>query len=125
MRKILVTIPLLLLAYLSPAAHAGTDVRVIISGEIAPGVYGRVDYGNDRPPPVVYAQPMIILRQPQPVQVQPIYLHVPPGHAKNWSKHCGKYNACGTPVYFVRSAEYEPKKGKKEKKEKKEKHGHD
>ena len=34
------------------------------------------------------------------VVVQPIYLHVPPGHAKNWRKHCAHYNACGQPVYF-------------------------
>ena len=52
------------------------------------------------------------------VPVQPIYLHVPPGHAKNWRKHCHKYNACGQPVYFVVSDEYKPKKKKKEKKDK-------
>jgi hypothetical protein len=40
--------------------------------------------------------------------VEPIYLHVPPGHAKNWRKHCHEYHACGRPVYFVKSAEYEP-----------------
>lgn len=34
---------------------------------------------------------------------QPIYLHVPPGHAKNWRSYCGRYDACGQPVYFVRS----------------------
>ena len=111
----------LLLAQAVPLAQAGTDVRVIISGEVAPGVYGRVEYGNDRPPPVLYAKPTVIVHQPQPVQAQPVYLHVPPGHAKNWRKHCSKYNACGTPVYFVKSAEYEPKKAKKEKKEKKQK----
>jgi hypothetical protein len=44
----------------------------------------------------------------QPVPMEPIYLHVPPGHAKNWRKHCHEYNACNRPVYFVRSAEYEP-----------------
>jgi hypothetical protein len=55
---------------------------------------------------MVYAQPMVI--EPQPVQLAPIYLHVPPGHAKNWRKHCHEYNACNRPVYFVRSAEYEP-----------------
>ena len=120
MRKICFATPILLLA-LSPAALAGTDVRVIVSGEVAPGVYGRVEFGNDRPPPILYTTPTIIVRQPQPVQVQPVYLHVPPGHAKDWRKHCRKYNACGTPVYFVKSAEYEPKKDKKEKKEKKEK----
>jgi hypothetical protein len=26
---------------------------------------------------------------------------VPPGHAKDWKKHCKHYGACGVPVYFV------------------------
>lgn len=121
MRKSCLAMSALLLAQAVPLAQAETDVRVIISGEVAPGVYGRVEYGNDRPPPVLYAKPTVIVRQPQPVQAQPVYLHVPPGHAKNWRKHCSKYNACGTPVYFVKSAEYEPKKAQKETKEKKQK----
>ncbi len=82
---------------------------VTISGEVAPGVYGRVDIGTRPPPPMLYRQPILILK---PVNAGPppsaIYMHVPPGHAKNWSKHCKKYNACGQPVYFVKSAEYEP-----------------
>ena len=51
----------------------------------------------------------------QAVEVEsrpPIYLRVPPGHAKNWRKHCHKYNACGERVYFVQdnwySREYVP-----------------
>ena len=96
------------------AQAADVNVRVIVSSEVAPGVYGRVDLGGGPPPPVLYAQPMVIVREPTPAKVAPIYLHVPPGHAKNWKKHCHKYNACGQPVYFVKSAEYEPKKGKKE-----------
>ncbi len=118
MRNILLAVSTLLILPFAPAVKAA-DVRVILSGEVAPGVYGRVEVGNDRPPPVVYSTPRIIVQQPQPVPVQPIYLHVPPGHAKHWSKHCSRYNACGTPVYFVKSAEYEPKKGKKAKKHKK------
>lgn len=121
MRKVFFPVSMLLLANLSPAYSADADVRVIISGEVRPGVYGRVEFGGAPPPPVVYAKPVIIVRQPQPVPLQPVYLHVPPGHAKNWSKHCSKYNACGSSVYFVKSEEYEPKKAKKEKKEKKEK----
>ena len=35
------------------------------------------------------------------VQQPPLYLYVPPGHAKDWGKHCYRYNACGRPVYFV------------------------
>lgn len=84
------------------------DVRVTISGEIAPGVYGRVDISNRPKPPLVYAQPVIIVKQPHAAVMSPIYMHVPPGHAKNWSKHCKRYNACNQPVYFVKSAEYEP-----------------
>ena len=80
--------------------------NVTITGEIRPGVYGRVVIGNAPPPPVVYTQPVVIVREPRPVE--PVYLHVPPGHAKKWSKHCHKYNACNRPVYFVKSQEYEP-----------------
>ena len=110
---------LVVLAILVPASsilHA--QVKVIAQGEIAPGVYGRVEIGSAPPPPVVYEQPRIIVqpKTPPATPVQPIYLHVPPGHAKNWKKHCKKYDACGQPVYFVKSAEYEPKK-KKPKKE--------
>lgn len=97
-----------------PAAASDVNMTVIVEGQVAPGVYGRVNIGNAPPPPVVYAQPVIIERRPAPPP--PIYVHVPPGHAKNWAKHCKHYNACGVPVYFVKSAEYEPKKkGKKEK----------
>ena len=95
-----------------PLAQAqNVSFNATISGPVVPGVYGQVAIGNAPPPPVVYAQPVIA--QPAPVivgavPVEPIYLHVPPGHAKNWRKHCHEYDACGRPVYFVRSAEYEP-----------------
>lgn len=101
-------------------AQAQTDVSVSVGGVIKPGVYGRVTIGNQPPPPVIYPQPVIVT-QPvvvaQPavvVQQQPIYMHVPPGHAKKWHKHCYKYNACNQPVYFVRNeyAEYDGKGGK-------------
>jgi len=82
------------------------NIRLMVSGEVAPGVYGQVQLGNDRPPPLVYAQPMLI--EPQSAPPPPVYLHVPPNHARNWRKHCREYNACNRPVYFVRSAEYEP-----------------
>lgn len=91
-------------------AVAGQPViQVSVGGEVAPGVYGRVDFGNASPPPVVYAQPMVIVQPAQRVVMQPVYLHVPPGHAKKWSKHCHRYDACGRPVYFVKSSEYEPR----------------
>jgi hypothetical protein len=85
----------------SVAAEVGVSVHV---GE--PGFYGRIDIGSFPPPQLVYPEPVII--QPVPVGVvrQPIYLHVPPGHAKDWRKHCRKYNACGQPVYFVQEDWY-------------------
>ena len=81
-------------------------IHIILSGEVAPGVYGQVQIGNASPPPLVYVQPMLI--EPQDAALPPVYLHVPPGHSKNWRRYCRQYNACNRPVYFVRSAEYEP-----------------
>jgi len=92
----------------SLSAHAAQPViNVTVSGEISPGVYGEVQFGNAPPPPVVYAQPRIIVRQPPNIVVEPLYLHVPPGHAKKWSRYCRQYDACDRPVYFVKSREYE------------------
>jgi len=96
---------LLLAAALAVTSAAAQDVRVTISGEVSPGVYGRVDIGT-KPPPLVQPTAVLIVKQGKPPA--PIYMHVPPGHAKNWRKHCARYNACGVPVYFVKSAEYEP-----------------
>jgi len=55
---------------------------------------------------VIYPQPVIIQPSPVAMYQYPIYLHVPPGHAKDWRKHCGRYNACGQPVYFVQESWY-------------------
>lgn len=85
------------------AAQAGEAyVNATVGGVLSPGVYGRIDIGNAPPPPVLYAQPVIITRPPVLVHQEPLYLYVPPGHAKKWSKHCASYNACGRPVYFVK-----------------------
>ncbi len=125
--KPILAVGLFALFAIGGAVQAATPyVNATVEGALTPGVYGRIEIGNAPPPPLVYAQPMIIYRQPVVVQ-QPLYLHVPPGHAKKWSKHCARYNACGQPVYFVRvdgDEDYERGKNKeyKEKKEKKEKH---
>ena len=96
----------LALAHAGDAAAADVGVSVQIS---QPGVYGRIDVGRFPQPQVVLAQPVIIMR---PVVVhqapppQPVYMWVPPGHRQNWRRHCGKYNACGVPVYFVQDQWY-------------------
>ncbi|MCQ8896453.1 hypothetical protein NQT62_08415 [Limnobacter humi] len=88
-----------------PAQAGDLGISIGIDGIVAPGVYGRVNITNQRYPELVYAQPLIIA---QPVgYVQPLYLHVPPGHLKHWDKHCYRYGACGRPVYFVRSHDYD------------------
>jgi len=52
-------------------AHAGPAIiNLSVGGEISPGVYGQVQFGNAPPPPVLYAQPMIIVRQPPNVVVR-------------------------------------------------------
>lgn len=90
-----------LLAGASAASASDTYINATIGGVISPGVYGRIDIGNAPPPPVLYPQPLIIQRHAGYASQRPVYLHVPPGHAKNWGKHCARYNACAQPVYFV------------------------
>lgn len=83
-------------------AHADLGVSVTV-GE--PGFYGRIDIGDFPRPRLVFPEPVIV--HVASVVQPPVYLHVPPGHAKNWSKHCGSYNACGQRVYFVDGGWYE------------------
>ncbi|MFI5444896.1 hypothetical protein [Polaromonas sp. UC242_47] len=65
------------------AMAAGPYATATVEGALAPGVYGRIEIGNAPPPPLIYAQPVIIQRPAVVMQQQPMYLHVPPGHAKN------------------------------------------
>lgn len=92
----------LLLATSATAANVGVSVSIN-----QPGFYGRVDVGH-QPPPVYYPQPIIIQPTPVAVYQRPIYLRVPPGHERNWGKHCHRYNACGQPVYFVKDRDHHP-----------------
>ena len=86
---------------------AATDIGVSIQVS-QPGVYGRIDIGQFPKPQVVVAQPVIIERPVRVVQkVEPVYLWVPPGHRKNWRKHCREYGACGVPVLFVEDRWYD------------------
>ncbi len=103
-------------AALPGMANPGPDIGVSVQIS-QPGVYGRIDIGRFPQPQVVVAQP-IIVQQPVYVRVEekpryrapePVYMWVPPGHRKNWRKHCRDYGACGVPVYFVRHDWYEHK----------------
>src|SRR3954469_2409668 len=82
------------------SALAQPSVGVSI-GINQPGVYGRINIGDVPRPALVLPQPVIIAPPRVAVERAPIYLYVPPGHQQNWRRYCGRYGACGQPVYFV------------------------
>lgn len=91
---------LILAAVSAQAADVGVSVSI---GQ--PGFYGRIDIGDFSQPRILYSQPKYIERAA--VRRAPIYMHVPPGHARTWRKHCREYNACGERVYFVKDSWYQ------------------
>jgi hypothetical protein len=102
-RHVALALATLALASILPAARAQTGVGVSI-GIVQPGVYGRIDIGSLPAPAVIYPQPVVVVPSHVAVVQRPIYLYVPPGHQKHWSRHCAKYGACGQPVYFVQES---------------------
>jgi hypothetical protein len=91
----------ILFATTATAADIGVSITI---GH--PDFFGRIELGNVEPPPVIYAKPVVVERAPREVVVEPIYLRVPPEHAKNWRHFCARYDACGRPVYFVKDEWY-------------------
>lgn len=104
MKRFPVTAALLSTAVILAGPAIASDVAVSLSvGQ--PGFYGQLDIGDYPQPRTIYRNPVMIQRVAY--DRQPIYLNVPPGHSKNWRKHCGRYNACGERVYFVSNSWYE------------------
>lgn len=108
MKRFLIAAAIAAATLSSPAL--ATDVGVSVSiGQ--PGFYGRLDIGGFPAPVLLYPEPVMI--QAVPYGRPPLYLRVPPGHAKNWHKYCNRYRACGERVYFVRDdwyqSEYAPR----------------
>ena len=87
----------------APAQAADVGVSIGIS---QPGVYGRIDIGRFPQPELTVRQPVIISQPYFRRAPEPVYLWVPPGHQQNWRQHCGQYQACGRPVYFVQDRWY-------------------
>ena len=100
MKRLLFAATLVLATVPALAADVGVSISI---GQ--PGFYGQIDIGGYPPPQIIYREPRVIQRVS--VNRAPIYLNVPPGHAKNWRKHCGSYNACGERVYFVQNNWYD------------------
>lgn len=102
MNRILKAASVLLALWAGSATAANVGVSINIGD---PGYYGRIDLGYAPQPQLIYAQPVIVGR---PVAYgAPLYLRVPPGHRNRWDRHCGYYQACGVPVYFVQDGWYD------------------
>lgn len=100
--KCIVFAAALALAAVPAFAQVGVSVGI---GE--PGFYGQLNIGNGYPAPqVINPQPVVIQPAPEYVGVAPVYLRVPEEHQHDWGRWCGRYNACGRPVYFVRDDWY-------------------
>lgn len=100
MKRILMAMAMTIAAVtLSTPASAQVSVSI---GQ--PGFYGRLDIGGFPPPPLLFPEPRMIQRVP--VGRPPLYLRVPPGHARDWRRHCHRYGACGERVYFVQDNWY-------------------
>ncbi|MBT9522023.1 MAG: hypothetical protein IV101_14155 [Dechloromonas sp.] len=100
MKRILMAMAMTIAAAtLSAPASAQVSINI---GQ--PGFYGRLDIGGFPPPPLLFPEPMMIHRVP--VGRPPLYLRVPPGHARDWRRHCRHYGACGERVYFVQDNWY-------------------
>lgn len=84
-------------------ALAQTSVSISVG---QPGFYGHINIGDFGPPPVVYAQPVVIEQPARYYEAAPVYLRVPEGHRKHWARFCGRYHACGQRVYFVQDSWY-------------------
>ncbi len=100
MRRLLFAAALVVTSTSALAADVGISVSV---GQ--PGFYGRLDIGDFPQPQVIHRRPIAV--QAVPTDRPPIYLRVPPDHAKHWKKNCHKYDACGERVYFVRDNWYQ------------------
>jgi hypothetical protein len=100
MKKLLAALALTTVACATPAlADVGVSIRI---GE--PGFYGQLDIGDYDRPRIINSRPLLISQRYR--HSAPVYLRVPPGHQRNWSRFCGRYDACYRPVYFVRDEWY-------------------
>nr|WP_314899036.1 hypothetical protein [uncultured Deefgea sp.] len=92
----------LLLSVATLSAFAGSVGISIHLGD--PDFYGAIDAAQRYQPQVIYKRPIVVNQSMY--SYPPLYLRVPPGYTKRWSRYCAAYNACGRPVYFVKDSWY-------------------
>ena len=78
----LVALQRLALDFIVPAALVVAAITASLAASAHGGGYGGGGYVVVRP--------------------QPLYLHVPPHHARHWHHYCHRWHACGHHVIFVR-----------------------
>lgn len=93
---------LLLAAAGAAEAQQPAYVNVTAGGPLRPGVYGRIEARNAPPPPLLSSRPLVASGELGPSRLDPVYLYVPAGQVRRWSRYCDRYDACERPVYFVR-----------------------
>lgn len=101
MQRIIIMTAVVAATFTVPAFAADVGVSISIG---QPGFYGQLNIGDFPAPQLIYRQPIAVERVP--MDRPPVYLRVPPGHAKHWRKHCHEYNACGERVLFVQDRWY-------------------
>jgi len=102
MKRILIAAAFAVTTVSTPVFAADVGVSVSIG---QPGFYGQLDIGSFPPPQVIYRHPKVVVRGVSDNR-PPVYLRVPPGQRRHWSKHCREYNACGERVFFVQDRWY-------------------
>lgn len=101
MKRFMIAAAIIILSFSAPTLVADIGISLNVG---QPGFYGRLNIGDYPQPQVIYSQPIAIERVP--MDRPPIYLRVPPGHVKQWAKHCREYDACGERVFFVQDGWY-------------------
>jgi hypothetical protein len=106
MSAIRTLLPGVVLATASVSASAAPPhapyVNETAGGPLRPGVYGRIQVRQGPPPPLLSPQPVVAVKELGPVRGEPVYLYVPTGQVRKWSRYCERYQACERPVFFVR-----------------------
>ena len=101
MKKLIAALALVAGASALPALAGNVAVSISV-GE--PGFYGHLDVGGYGRPAVIYREPVVVSHRYRGVPA--VYMRVPVDHSRNWSRYCGRYDACSRPVYFVRDEWY-------------------
>jgi hypothetical protein len=101
MKKVFAALALISTAFAASTQAADVGLAITVG---QPGFYGQLDMGRVGPPQVVYRQPVVVERRFW--NPAPMYVRVPQYQYGNWRSYCGRYNACGRPVYFVRDDWY-------------------